>query len=252
MLHVLKRHPFSVSAQFGHCLVLTYAFDEGLLQPILPPGLVVDAFAGFGFVAIALVQTHRLRPAFLPEAFGMDLCLCGYRVFTRVAGGAGSLRGLRILRSGTDRRLMARAGNLFTHYNYRVCEVGLQERPGEIHWSVRTPAGDADLEVVAKVNGGAVPLPAGSPFMNDKDARRFAGPLPYAFDYEAETNSLIRIRGVRPEWHPKSVAVDVRVNTFFTQEPFCRAVPVLASAFHVHDVPYRWERGTRVPLEVSA
>jgi hypothetical protein len=42
------------------------------------------------------------------------------------------------------------------------------------------------------------------------------------------------------------VAVDVRRNTFLEQEPFLGAGPILANAFYVHDVPYRWEQGRRL------
>jgi len=249
MLHLLKRHPFSVKAFFRQSLVLTYAFPSDVLQPLLPPGLALDTYGEYGFLAIALVQTKRLRPAFLPAALGRDFFLSGYRIFARLSNRASSLRGLRILRSDTDHPWMVRAGNLLTHYQYRLCQAELCERPGEIEWNIRTLNQEADLHVVAHIGEAPALLPAGSPFLNFQDARRFAGPLPYTFDYEAETHSIIRIQGVRREWHPKPVAVDVLQNTFLRQEAFCRATPILANAFHVHDVPYRWERGIRSPLE---
>jgi len=249
MLHLLKRHPFSVKAFFRQSLVLTYALRCDILQPLLPPGLALDTYGEYGFLAIAMVQTERLRPSFLPAALGRDFFLSGYRIFARLANHASSVRGLRILRSDTDRRWMVRAGNALTHYQYRWCQAELSERPGEIEWHIRTPRQEADLHVIAQLNDGPALLPPGSPFLNLKDARRFAGPLPYTFDYEAETHSIIRIQGVRQEWHPKPVAVQVLQNTFLRQDPFCRATPILANAFHVHDIPYRWERGVRIPLE---
>jgi Uncharacterized conserved protein (COG2071) len=249
MLHLLKRHPFPVTAFFRQSLVLTYAFPSALLEPLLPPGLVLDTYGEFGFLAIAMVQTERLRPSFLPAVFGRDCFLSGYRIFARLGNRDSSLRGLRILRSDTDDRWMVRAGNLLTHYGYRLCHAELRESTGEIEWSIRTPRQEADLQVIARIGGGPAPLPAGSPFVNAKDARRFAGPLPYTFDYEAETHSIIRIQGIRGEWNPKPVAVEVGKNTFLAQEPFRRATPILANAFHVHEIPYRWQRGIRTPLE---
>jgi hypothetical protein len=251
MLHLLKRHPFSVRAVFRQSLVLTYAFPSGILQPLLPPGLALDTYGEYGFLAIALVQTEKLRPSFLPAALGRDFFLSGYRIFTRLSSPAGSLRGLRILRSDTNHRWMVNAGNLLTHYHYRLCQAELSERPGEIEWNIRTPGQEADLRVVAHISDETAPLPAGSPFLNLKDARRFAGPLPYTFDYERETHSIIRIQGVRQKWNPKPVRVEVLENTFLRHEPFSRTTPILANAFHVHDVPYRWERGVRTPLELT-
>jgi hypothetical protein len=125
----------------------------------------------------------------------------------------------------------------------------VNERPGEIEWNIRTPRQEADLRVIAHTDGEPALLPAGSPFLNIKDARRFAGPLPYTFDYEPETHSIIRIQGFRQDWHPKSVSVEVLQNTFLRQEPFCRTTAILANAFHVRDIPYRWNCGIRSPLD---
>jgi len=105
---------------------------------------------------------------------------------------------------------------------------------------------------MARIGPSPAPLPAGSPFANEKEARRFAGPLPYTFDYEQETHSIIRIRGLRQDWNPQPVDVEVRKNTFLQQEPFCRATPILANAFHVANVPYQWFRGVRIPLQEEA
>ena len=247
MLHLLKRHPIPISAFFRHSLVLTYALPPEILEPLLPKGLVLDVFRGHAFLAMALVQTERLRPSFLPAAMGQDFFLSGYRIFTRLDTAVQSKRGLRILRSDTDRRRMVWAGNLLTHYNYRLCETELKTTSDELHWRIRTPQAEADLEVVARLTDGPGLLPGGSPFRTLAEARRFAGPLPYTFDYEEPTDSIIGIRATRQQWEPRPVAVDVRRNTFLEQEPFAGARPILANAFYVHDVPYRWEQGRRLP-----
>jgi uncharacterized protein YqjF (DUF2071 family) len=246
MLHLLKRHPVPISAYFCHSLVLTYAFPPAILEPLLPPGLALDTYRGFGFLAVALVQTKALRPSFLPAALGGDFFLSGYRIFTRLAAGAHSRRGLRILRSDTDHGWMVRGGNMLTHYNYHLCEADLTDPGHDLHWVIRTPRSEANLDVVVHLEGTPASMPADSPFQTVAKARRYAGPLPYTFDYEEATHSIIGIRASRENWSPVPVAVEVRCATFFEQEPFCQARPILATAFHVHDVPYRWERGRRL------
>jgi hypothetical protein len=245
-LQLLKRHPLPMAAFFRHSLVLTYALRPQALRPLLPQGLVLDTFRDRAFLAIALVQTRNLRPAFLPAALGGNFFLSGYRIFTRLAAGVGSRRGLRILRSDTDSKWMVRAGNLLTHYNYRLCQADLQNSDGHLRWTVRTPHAEADLQVCARINSRPAPLPAGSIFPSLVAARRFAGPLPYTFDYEPATRSIIGIRAVRQNWNPEPVAVEVEENTFLDREPFRSAAPVLANAFHVSEVPYRWQRGRRM------
>lgn len=250
MFHLLRRHPIPISAFFRHSLVLTYALSPAVLQPFLPEGLVLDThsdtYGDYAFLAIALVQTEHLRPSFLPSSMGCSFFLSGYRIFTRLASGKQSKRGLRILRSDTDNPLMVSAGNLLTHYNYRLCQVTLEEDGNEIHWAIRTPHEEADLELTARITGDPAPLPLGSPFASMSAARRFAGPLPYTFDYEEATHSIIGIHAQRQNWDPHPVAVDVRRNTFLEHEPFCNARPILANAFHVQNVPYQWERGRRL------
>jgi hypothetical protein len=256
MFHLLKRHPIPISAFFRHSLVLTYAFPSEILQPLLSSGLVLDTYQGHAFLAVALVQTEKLRPSFLPEALGCEFFLSGYRIFTRLAGAAHSKRGLRILRSDTNNPWMVRIGNMLTHYNYHLCEANLrevnlseanlEEGSREIHWTIRTPCAEADLEVLARWTENPAPLPLTSPFNTLAEARRFAGPLPYTFDYEEATRSIIGIRAMRQMWNPQSVEVEVRRNTFLDHEPFCQAAPLLANAFHVHDVPYQWQRGRRL------
>lgn len=246
MLHLLKRHPVAVKAFFRHSLVLTYALRPEVLEPLLPEGLALDTWRGRGFLAIALVQTEGLRPSFLPAAVGQDFFLSGYRIFTRLRSDTGAKRGLKILRSDTDSRMMAWAGNRLTHYNYRLCRVAFEECEDVTTWRITTPNAEADVEVTARVGTGYAGLPKGSPFATLAEARRFAGPLPYTFDYEAETRSIIAIHALRQRWDPQPVEVEVRRNTFMEREPFASGKPVLANAFYVRGVPYCWERGRRV------
>lgn len=237
-----------VRAFFRHCLVLTYAFPERVLAPLLAPGLTLDTWQGLGFLAIAMVQTEGLRPVGVPAALGQDFFLTGYRIFSRYKTADGkSLRGLRILRSDTDRELMVLAGNALTHYHYVKCDAQVHEQGGRLEVRIQT-GGEADLQVIADLAGKPAPLPEGSPFPDLREARKFAGPLPFTFDYEKETHSIVRIQGVRRQWDPQPVAVEVRECTFFARPPFDRERPVLASAFHLQDVPYRWERGICEPL----
>jgi hypothetical protein len=118
--------------------------------------------------------------------------------------------------------------------------------------TVSSPGRAADLDVVADLASRPAPLPASSPFPDIEEARRFAGPLPYTFDYEPETHSIVMIRATRSHWEPQPISVDVRRATFLERPPFSEAKPTLANAFHVENVPYRWERGVVEPLSRAA
>lgn len=249
MLARLRRHPIPIQAFFRHSLVLTFAYPEHILRPLLPPGLTLDGYEGNGFLAVALVQTERLRPAGLPALFGCNFFLTGYRVFARYRRPDGRvLRGLRILRSDTDNRLMAFGGNLLTHYRYRKCCAKISRTARALEIQIATPAAEADLFVRALVDEATDQPPPGSPFPDLKIARRYAGPLPFTFDYESESRQMVVIEGVREQWDPRPVRIEAVRSTFLEKPPFNAAPARLANAFLVENIPYRWKRGIVSPL----
>jgi uncharacterized membrane protein YphA (DoxX/SURF4 family) len=259
----LQRHPFAIDAHFDTAVALTYAVPADVLRPLLPPGLELETVGDDGFVAVALVETRDLRPAGWPRVFGQDFFLAGYRIFTvtvagrpATAGHVRRLRGLRILRSDTDRARTAIGGNLLTHYNYHRCRARISGSSEPLHIVVTTPDGAGDLDVRAGSSdvwvGASCPdsvLPPSSPFGSVREARRFAGPLPFTFDYEAETGSIVAIEARRTNWTPMPIDVDVRRIAFFDQPAFAGCTPRLAAAFRVDGVDYHWNRG--VVLRVS-
>ncbi len=83
-------------------------------------------------------------------------------------------------------------------------------------------------------------------------ARRFAGPLPYTFDHEQATGSIVVVKAHRSTWLPEPVTVRVSRCTFFDRGPFAGSDPVLAQAFHVADLDYGWHRGVRRAQDGSA
>jgi hypothetical protein len=249
MRHLLKRHRLSMRASFDFVLSLTYAFPSESLAKFTTPGLHLDEWKGWGFLAAAFVQTRHLRPAMLPRFVGANYFFAGYRLFCRYRTAAGrELRGLRILRSDTDSTMMATAGNLLTHYNYHVAEVCAQRSADLLRLRIASQDGSGDAELTAELAGPPDFLPNGSPFLSAREARRFAGPMPFTFDYEAETNSIIRVQGMRTRWKPRLVPVSIKKLTFLDQKIFADASPVLASCFHVKGINYHWKRGVREQL----
>ncbi|WP_395298079.1 DUF2071 domain-containing protein [Kitasatospora hibisci] len=257
MRHLLQRHPFPMRTHFAHSLVLTYALPPEQLAPLVPPGLRLDTYTDpegteHGFVAAALVDTRSLRPTGLPAAIGVDTVLTGYRVFTRFpTPGGRTMRGLRILRSDTGSRVMAAGGNLFSRYHYRLARIGSRVVGRTLEFKVVSVDGRADLHVRADLADGPAPLPPGSPFADARAARRFAGPLPYTFEYEPQTRSMIVVKAERAHWEPVPVAVEVPRLTFFDHGPLAGSRPVLANAFHVADLDYGWQAGSRRALDGS-
>ncbi|MGW6918952.1 hypothetical protein ACWGB8_34810 [Kitasatospora sp. NPDC054939] len=141
---------------------------------------------------------------------------------------------------------------LLSRYHYRLARIGSRVVGDTLEFKVISADGRADLHVRADLAGRPAPLPAGSPFPDARAARRFAGPLPYTFEYEPQTRSMIVVKAVRAHWEPVPVAVDVHRLTFFDHGPLAGSRPVLANAFHVADLDYGWEPGSRRALDGSA
>ena len=239
MLKFLKNHPFAVEAHFDSSLVFTFAVPKEELQKFIPECLTLDTFQDkWAFIAIAMVQTKDLRPKGFPKFMGNDFFLIGYRVFVRYTTKAGkNLRGLYILKSETDKMKMQFLGNLFTHYNYTTTDITQKEVEGRKKiFSVNSKC---DLEI--STSEEEVMLPAYSPFNDWKEARRFAGPLPFTFTYNEESKEVLIIEGVRENWVPKPVNV---LNYDFE---FLRTLelekPLLANAFVISNIPYCWKKG---------
>lgn len=208
----------------------------------MAPGLALDASGDTGFVAVACVQTRRLRPAPFPAVLGRDFMLVGYRVFVRYTTRNGQrLRGLQVLGSETDRRSMALLGKLLTHYGYRYSQMQMQVRRDEETLHVESDSG-----VDVRAGLGRDELPPGSVFASWSEARRFAGPMPFTFASEDGGRAVLRVEGVRAGWSPRPVAIEHAEVPFFSRELGIQPAP--ASAFLVEDVDYRWKRGVRERL----
>ncbi len=247
----LQRHPFPVVAWFERVVAVSFAFPETTLRPLVSDGLAIDTFEGLGFVAVAMVWTKSLRPAGFPRFLGQDFFLSGYRIFTRLEDGERRLRGLQILRSETDQHRMVTMGNLMTHYHYRHVNVGIHESAGQTRVETSLADGTPSLDLTFALSDESSSLPEESPFPDWRTARRFAGPMPFTFSAEGERKFVV-IEGSRQHWTPRPVAVKDWQVALFAETPLRGTKPVLANAFAVNDVAYRWKRGRVVQLRAAS
>lgn len=239
MLAFLKNHPFAVEAFFESSIVLTFAVPKEQLQNLIPECLTLDTFQDkWAFVAIAMVQTKDLRPKGFPRFMGNDFFLIGYRVFVRYRNTAGkNLRGLYILKSETDRKKMQVMGNIFTHYNYTTTDIKKIDRMDAFEITSNT----SKFNVTIQKSEGEASLPLHSPFADWKEARRFAGPLPFTFTYNKLTKEVLVIEGVRENWTPSPVQIKEYDFEFLNSMSFKDSC--LANAFIIKNIPYYWKKG---------
>lgn len=240
MLSFLKNHPFAVEAFFESSLVLTFSVPKEEIQHLIPDCLTLDTFNDkWAFIAVAMVQTKSLRPKGFPKFMGNDFFLIGYRVFVRFMNSDGkSLRGLYILKSETDKKKMELLGNIFTHYNYTTTDIQKVIQNGTTEITSDKSGFKIKIE---NINSQNISLPDGSPFNYWKEARRFAGPLPFTFTYNQKENKVLIIEGVRENWKPMPVNV---LNYHFSfLDKLNMKEAKLANAFIIKNIPYYWKKG---------
>jgi len=239
MFSFLKNHPFAVEAYFQYSIVLTFAFPKKDLEQLIPACLSLDVFDDkWAFVAVALVQTNDLRPKGFPKLLGNDFILAGYRVFVKYTSNVGKrLRGLYILKSETNKKMMEILGNVFTRYSYTTTDIKQEQHQQVFHifsarsnFNIRFQAGDEQTS-----------LPPDSPFADWKQARKFAGPLPFTFTYDERSNEVLIIEGVRENWVPKPLKVIDYYIPFINS--LASAKGILANAFIINNIPYYWKKG---------
>jgi uncharacterized protein YqjF (DUF2071 family) len=241
MFSFLKNHPFAVEAFFESSLVLTFAVPKEQLQELIPECLELDTFDDkWAFIAVAMVQTKGLRPKGFPKLLGNDFFLIGYRVFVRYTNNEGKrLRGLYILKSETDKKKMEFLGNIFTHYNYTTTDIIQRNQNNKLE----IKSTKSNFNIVVDTVEEEISLPKNSPFADWKQARRFAGPLPFTFTYNSDTKEVLIIEGVRQNWTPKPIKV-IEYNISFLKSLNLNET-VLANAFIIKEIPYYWKKGKK-------
>ena len=240
MMAFLQTHPFAVEAFFEESMVLTFAIPKGHIQHLIPECLELDTFNdNWAFIAVAFVKTKDLRPKGFPKSMGNDFTLVGYRVFVKYVNNTGKrLRGLFILKSETDKRKMEWFGNIFTHYKYSTTDIKykVSEQVKEI-----SSSNSGFKIIVDNPENENIALPVNSPFSNWKEARKFAGPMPFTFSYDSSKKKVTIIEGVRENWKPLPVKV-LNYKFRFLDEMQLPDI-VLANAFIIQSIPYHWKKG---------
>ena len=236
MLPTINHHPFAVRAFFDYSLVLTYAFPKEELRVLLPNCFHLSTYQEkWAFLAVALVKTNALRPNGFPKLLGRDFFLGGYRLFVNYRNREGVFRrGLYSLKSVTDKKQMQWAGNLFTQYNYST-QPFTHDANGSL-LNIQSAGG-----LCIQVDTTSETLPKTTVFSNEKEARRFQGPMPYTFSFDERANKVVTVKGVRNRWQPKLVRVLSAQIPFFRENGLQE--PRLANAFLTNQIDYKWNNG---------
>ena len=187
-----------------------------------------------------MVDTKNLKPKGFPDIFGRKFFLIGYRIFVRYKSSQGkSLRGLYIIKSETNKEFMRFFGNIFTRYNYTTTDIWREEVDSVV--KIKSSKSNFRLNYRNSLTGESVRLPRSSVFGSWKEARRFAGPLPFTFEVDKPKREVLIIEGVRQHWDPRPIEV-ISYNFEFIDNLNFDEIR-LSNAFEIEDIPYYWKKG---------
>ena len=128
-------------------------------------------------------------------------------------------------------------GNIFTHYNYTTTDINKIDRNNE----KEITSVISKFKVIIDKAEGEISLPQNSPFSDWKEARRFAGPLPFTFTYNKKNKEVLVIEGVRENWTPTPVKIKDYDFSFLSSLNLQNSC--LANAFIIKNIPYYWKKG---------
>jgi hypothetical protein len=129
-------------------------------------------------------------------------------------------------------------GNLFTKYKYTTTDITETSTPT----IKKIKSVQSKFEIVIDTATKDVMLPQHSPFKDWKEARRFAGPLPFTFSFHQQSNEVLMIEGVRENWKPVPIKI-ISYDMAFLDSLNLKQVQ-LANAFIINDIPYYWKKGS--------
>ena len=156
--------PF-LTAEWRSLVMLNYALDPALLQPLVPAGTELDAWGGVTYASIVGFLFRRTRVLGIPIPFHRDFEELNLRFYVRRKGPEGWRRGVVFVKEVVPRMAIAAVARWIYGENYVALPMRHRvelaaETGGSVEYGWR--AGGRWASVRAEVRGPARPLAEGS------------------------------------------------------------------------------------------
>ncbi len=233
---LVPKHPVPMRTVFRNCVLVNFAVDPQVMGGLLPPRISPDLYRDEAFLSVVIAEMEKMRPAFVPRAFGITYNQVVYRAVVRCNGE----RGVHFLRSDADNRLMCLAGNLLTFFRFNYSRVRQKLEKERFYFDLES-RDHADIHATFDLSGRSRILPPTSRFRSLEDAQDFLVELYAAFASDLRYTSAVRIE--RGEWSVAVVEDLRRVYEFMNGSSlFPAGSATIDSVFYVSRVPYYWSR----------
>lgn len=235
---LVPKHPLPMRTVFRDCYLANFAVDPEVMRRLLPAPIEPALYEEAAFLSVVIGNMDRMRPAFLPRAFGVTYNQVVYRAVVRCRGETG----VHFLRSDADSRLMSFAGDWLTFFRFHHSQVSYRQEDGLAHFDLRArPEHRADIHATFDLARAGTEMPTNSRFASLPEAQAFLVELFAAFAHDPVSDRVSTVRIRRGEW-TIHVVPDRRASYEFMDGSrlFPSGSAHLDSVFYVREIPYYW------------
>jgi len=245
---IAPKHPIPMRTVFRECFLVNFAVEPEVSRQLIPAPIEIDLHNGTAYVSIVIAEMDKMRPAFLPNAFGITYNQVVYRAVVRAP--KSSERGVCFLRSDADNALMSIAGDWLTFFRFHLTPIRTAHKDDLFTVDLTAARRDcADIHAAYDLASGRKTLPASSRFESFQQAKEFLVQLFAAFSYDPLTNALSIVHIQRGEWEIEVVDDASAAYDWMQRGPYFNTQNTrLDSIFYVREIPYAWQTLEKVDL----
>ncbi|HXG46145.1 MAG TPA: DUF2071 domain-containing protein [Methylomirabilota bacterium] len=155
-----------LTAEWRHLAMLHYPIDRAVLEPLVPPGTVLDTYRGIAYVSVVAFRFLRARVLGLAVPFHEDFSEINLRFYVRRLAGEDWRRGVVFVREFVPLRVVALAARRLYNEPYLATpmrhDVEVTDGAGSARATYEWQWGGRWHRVAVEATGTARPVAAGS------------------------------------------------------------------------------------------
>lgn len=220
-------------------LLVNYRVDPEIAAALLPASLRPQEINGWAVAGICLIRLGRVRPAWMPGAFGVRSENAAHRIAVEWDGPEGRRTGVYIPRRDSDSLIGVAAGGRLFPGRLRPAAFDVREAADDFSVSLTARDGATHVSVAARVAGR---LTGSSLFAQLSEASAFFRDGSVGFSPAGNGENLDGVELHAGEWRVEPLEIRRVTSSFFDDpERFPRGSATLDCALLMRDLSVTWQ-----------
>lgn len=234
-----------LSAEWRHLVMLNYAVDRRMLDPLVPQGLELDQFDSVPYVSIVGFLFLKTRVCGIPFPFHRDFEEVNLRFYVRRRGTEGWRRGVVFVREIVPRRAIATLARRFYGEPYSAFPMKhtIEREARRLHCRYEWRRAGRHEFVAASATGEPEPVVPGS--LEEFITEHYWG-------YTARNGSCRQYQVEHPRWRAMATQFEADVASLYGAAFSAPLSVPPASAFIAEGSPVIVRRGSPLPSATLA